>query len=260
MRALASTSQVKPLFPDRLAGLALDDSWVELAASVRTQVAAVLAAGDYPFAAFYQGDDVAVARVAATVFDLVFNEVLADRDPSAAPLENARDVLRALIEHRLRAGPADLAGRRLAAPADGFDLVEFAWRTRMVPVGKQEEDLLAFSDTEISYFVSGRNESVVVDKSSGDSSRRVLGSFSSEQDAVRFLVMLLGVNRRTRTALELEPGATLEDGPTATHLTWSTGWADFPKGIGGRGNAIDFSRVIDKPLAWIARPPRESPG
>jgi hypothetical protein len=258
MRALASTSRIKPLFPGRLAHLASDESWNELARSVRTHTAAVLEAGDYPFAAFYQGEDGAVTDVASTVFDLVVDEVLADRDASALPIDDAIEVLRELIDYRLRASPADRAGRRLATATDEFDLVAFAWRTRMSPIAKAEDDLLAFSDTEISYFVSGRNESVVVDKSSDGSQRRVLGSFSSELDALRFLVLLLGVNRRAKTALEPAPGVTLEDGPTATHLTWSDGWADFPKGIGGRGNALDFSRVVGKPLQWIARPPSDS--
>jgi hypothetical protein len=267
IRALASTSRVKPLFPDRLAALASDQSWAELARSVRTHTAAVVEASDYPFAAFYQGDDSAVDQVAGTVFRLVFEEVLADRRglpgredrrASTLPIDEAVDVLRDLIDYRLRASRADRAGRRLSAPTDDFDLVAFAWRTRMSPIAKEEDDLLAFSDLEISYFVSGRNESVVVDKTSRGSQRRVLGNFSSELDALRFLVMLLGVNRRTRTELELAPGVTLEDGPTATHLTWSDGWADFPKGIGGRGNALDFSRVVGKPLAWIALPPPET--
>ena len=34
IRALASTSRIKPLFPDRLAHLALDEYWAELAGSV----------------------------------------------------------------------------------------------------------------------------------------------------------------------------------------------------------------------------------
>jgi hypothetical protein len=261
MTALAATSRMRPLFPDRLSGLAGDESWAELARSVRTRTATVLGAGEYPFAAFYQGEGDAVAQVAATVLDLV----LADASASAAPDDDRYDpdgrdgdVLRQLIADRLRASPADRAGRRLAAPTSEFDLVEFAWRTRMSPIGKQEDDLLAFSDLEICYFVSGRNGSVVLDKTSGGSQRRVLGSFSSELDAVRFLVLLLGVNRRTKSALGLSPGVALEDGPTATHLTWPTGWADFPRGIGGRGNALDFSRVVDKPLTWIALPPSES--
>jgi hypothetical protein len=256
-RALASTSRIRPLFPERLAGLASDELWAELARSVRTHTAAVLETGNYPFAAFYQAEDGAIAHVASMIFDLVFDEVLAGRATRMVPLDDAGDVVRELIDHRLRASPADLAGRRLTTPTEEFDLVAFAWRTRMSPAAKEQDDLLAFSDLEISYFVSGRNESIVVDKTSRGSQRRVLGSFSSELDALRFLVMLLGVNRRTRTALELAPGVTLEDGPTATHLTWSDGWADFPKGIGGRGNALDFSRVVGKPLDWIALPPSE---
>lgn len=267
IRALASTSRIKPLFPDRLADLAADESWAELARSARTHTAAVLEAGEYPFAAFYAGEDSAVDQVASTVFSLVFEEILADRRglpgwedrrASGLAIDEAVEVLRDLIDYRLRASRADRAGRRLSAPADEFDLVAFAWRTLMSPIAKEEADLLAFSDLEISYFVSGRNESIVVDKTSRGSQRRVLGSFSSELDALRFLVMLLGVNRRTRSELELAPGVTLEDGPTATHLTWSDGWADFPQGIGGRGNALDFSRIVGKPLAWIALPPPET--
>jgi hypothetical protein len=254
VRALAATSRIKPLFPERLAGLASDEAWIELAGSVRTQAADVLAAGDYPLPAFYQEEDEVVARVAGTVYD----RVLGGRDPGELPSGDVGEVVRELVDHRIRASPADRAGRRLAAATSEFDLVTFAWQTRMTPTAKEEDDLLAFSDMEICYFVSGRNASVVVDKTSRGSQRRVLGRFSSELDALRFLVMLLAVNRRRRTALELAPGVTLEDGPTATHLTWAGGWADFPKGIGGRGNALDFSRVIDRSLEWIALPPAEN--
>jgi hypothetical protein len=291
--ALAATSRVKRLFPDRLSDLSSDESWTEVARRVRTHTAAVIAGGDYPFGRYYEGQRVAVDRVAAKVFDLVFRELLAGRDTrvvtrlwlAAAPvapfsprsvevaddarladpsgdleslLEDICEVIGALVDHRLRICPADLAGRRLAAPSTEFDLVAWAGQVRMAPIGKGEEDLLAFHDMEVGLYVSYRNEAVVVEKTSRSSRRWLVGSFSCDEDAVRFLVMFFGSdwraqkNLRRITSREPGPGTELEEGPTALHLTWPGGWAEFPSGIGGRHHACDFSRMVGMPLARIA--------
>lgn len=291
--ALAATSRVKRLFPDRLCDLSFDESWTEVARRVRTHTAAVIAAGDYPFARYYDGERVAVDRVAAKVFDLVFRELLAGRDTrvvtrlwlAAAPvagfpdrpieisdeqrladpggdleslLEDICEVIGGLVDHRLRISAADLAGRRLAAPSKGFDLAAWARQVRMSPIGKGDEDLLAFHDMEIGLYVSYRNEAVVVEKTSRSSRRWMVGNFSTDEDAVRFLVMFFGTDRRAQANLrrissrEPAPGTELEEGPTALHLTWLNGWAEFPGSIGGRQHACDFSRIVGLPLERIA--------
>ena len=257
--ALAATSRAKPLFPDRLRPLAEDEAWGQVAQSVAAHAFAVIDAGDYPFAEFYEEDPVAVDLVASHVFTAVRREL----PPSMSKLERieppvgaVEELIGELIDHRLRASPADRAGRRLAAPTARFDLVAWAWRIRMAPIAKQDGDLLAFSDDEISYFGCRRHGSVVVDKSSRSTGRRVIGSFSSEPDAMRFLILLIGLDwRSTRRVLmgrELAPGMTVEDGPTATHLSWADGWAEFPSSIGGQGDALAFSHVVGQPFERIA--------
>jgi hypothetical protein len=94
--------------------------------------------------------------------------------------------------------------------------------------------------------------------SSRSRQRWLLGNFASDLGALRFVVMRIGADWRSSTGRRalggIEPvdGMTLEDGPTATHLTWSGGWADFPKGLAGRAAAMSFSRVVDLAPARIA--------
>jgi hypothetical protein len=260
--ALAETSRGKSLFPDRLRALAVDASWRQVAESVGGHTVAVIEAGDYPFADFYEENPAAVDLVASHVFTAVSGELprssvlLEKLHELKPPVRNVEELVGELINHRLQASAADRAGRRLAAPTARFDLVAWAWRIRMAPIGKHDDDLLAFSDTEISYFVSRRHGSIVVDKSSRSTGRRVIGSFSSEPDAMRFLVLLIGLDwRSTRRVLmgqDLALGMTVEDGPTATHLSWTDGWAEFPSSIGGQGDALAFSHVVGQSFERIA--------
>ena len=257
---LAATSRIRSLFPaDRAdwADLIQDDAWTGVARLVREQTATVLTSEEYPFEAFYAEAPTAVDEVAALVFDTVL-----DRLPPAAEALTAggralRLVLADLIRHRLQVLPADRAGRRLALPVPGFDLVAWAGRIRMSPIGKEDDDLLAFSDMQVGYFVSRRQDAVVVEMTSRSRQRWLLGNFDSETDALRFLVLRIGADwrsamgRRLLGGADLRPGMALEDGPTATHLTWPGGWADFPKGLAGRSAALRFSRIVGWPMAQI---------
>jgi hypothetical protein len=243
--ALAETSRMKPLFPAAMAGLVADPIWTNVAQLVREQVAVAVSVGQYPLEAFYAEEPAAVDLVAESVFDAVF----ALLPPGAGDLAEVGDVVEELIRHRLQVSPADRAGRRLSSPAGGFDLVAWAWRIHMSPIGKDVDDLLAFSDQEIGYFVSRRQDAVVVEMTSRSRQRWLLGNFASEQDALRFVVMRIGVDWRSsmgrrQLAGQTVPGMVLEDGPTATHLTWTGGWADFPKGLAGRAGALSFSQVV----------------
>jgi hypothetical protein len=265
---------MRSLFPAVLAGLIEDQAWTGVARLVRDHTAAVLAAGEYPFEAFYAEDPSAVDQVTARVLDAVLEQLPTARPPvgqtagSSAGLGPAlpadligapglRPLVEDLIQHRLRVSAADRAGRRLARPRPDFDLVAWAWRIRMSPIGKEEDDLLAFSDQEVGYYVSRRQDAVVVEMTSRSRQRWLLGNLDSQQDALRFLILRIGADwrsamgRRLIGGAELRPGMALEDGPTATHLTWPGGWADFPKGLAGRSAALRFSRVVGLEPAQI---------
>lgn len=253
--ALAATSRLKPLFGPGQADLAADPGWTRLAELVREQVVAVLAAGAYDFDAVHSEEPAALARVAVAAVDAVL-----DRSPAGPGVlePDLRAVVEELVRHRLQVTPADRAGRRLISPSGGFDLIGWAWRIRMAPIGKADDDLLALSDHEIGYFISRRQDAVVVEMTSRSRQRWLLGNFASEQDAARFVVLRIGADqrsalgRRQLAGVEPAPGMVLEDGPTATHLTWTFGWADFPKGLAGRAGALSFSRVVGMPLGQIA--------
>ena len=255
---VAATTRMWPLFPEDLAELIEDEAWAGVARLVREQTATVVVAGDYPFAAFQAEEPVAVATVAADVLDAVLG-LLPPRTDALTGVGDLdfRRVIEKLIRHRLQVSAADRAGRRLVPPA-GFDLVAWAWRVRMAPIGKELNDLLAFSDMEIGYFVSRRQDAVVVEMTSRSRQRWLLGNFDTELDALRFLVLRIGADwrsamgRRQLAGGEVATGMVLEDGPTATHLTWIGGWADFPKGLAGRSGALNFSRVVGRSVEQIA--------
>lgn len=256
---LAATTWMRPLFPANLAELIESELWTDVARLVREQTAAVVTAGEYPFEAFYAEEPGAIGRVASSVFDAVVS-----RFPIGAGAHvgvddaDFRQVVGQLVRHRLRVSPADRAGRRLVMPPDGFDLVAWAWLIRMSPIGKEMDDLLAFSDMDVTYFLARRRDAVVVDMTCRGPQRWLLGNFASEEDALRFLVLRIGADWRSATgrrpfaAGDPAPGMELEDGPTATHLTWDGGWADFPKGLAGRSGALSFSRVVGRSVDQIA--------
>lgn len=252
--ATAATTRIRALFPPHLADRARDRLWTEVAELVRFRVGTVVATGDYPFEAFYRQDRDVVELLVARICEVVFGAL----PPGAASLDDIGDAVGVLVRHRLEVTPADAAGRLLSVPSGDFDLLVWAGRIRMVPVGKAADDLLAFGDQELSYFVSRRQDAVVAEMTSRSRQRWLLGNFASEQDALRFLVMRIGADlrsqlgRRPLSGGDLVTGVTLEDGPTATHLTWSGGWADFPKGLAGRAAALSFGRVADLPPARIA--------
>jgi hypothetical protein len=180
--ALAATTRVKPLFPASLARLSGDRQWNNVAQLVRRHVSDVVQDGEYPFEDFYENREPAVQHVA----DQAVRTVLERRSSSAS-------VAAELVAYRLRPTRADLAGRRLARPTADFDVVALAARHRMAPIGKQEDDLLAFSDLEIAYYLTWRPDGeLVVEMTSRGGPRRALGEFESEPEAFAALVRLLG--------------------------------------------------------------------
>lgn len=129
----------------------------------------------------------------------------------------------------------------------------------MSPTGKAPDDVTALSDMETSFFIAGRHGLSVVEQSDHGGPRRVFGSFAETDDAERLLVMMIGASWRSAEGLreliarEVSPNALLDQGPTAHHLTWNGGSAEFPLGIVGKGRAFDFSRVVGAPLQTIAQ-------
>ncbi|MEP6478867.1 MAG: hypothetical protein ABJB03_05715 [Rhodoglobus sp.] len=119
-------------------------------------------------------------------------------------------------------------------------------------------EVLALSDMETSIFIARRRDAVVVETADRSTQRRLQGSFATEQDAQRLVVAMIGARWRSEHGLREivartpAEGVAFEEGPTAIHLTWDGGSADFPRGVAGRGRALDFSRVVGASIADIA--------
>lgn len=142
----------------------------------------------------------------------------------------------------------------------GFDVAGWAALTGMYPRELGTDDLVAFTDQDVSLFVSRRaSGAYVVETSSHGGLRFVEGSFTSEQDALRYLVMNLGRTIRANRGLreiwapEPAPETSVEDGPTSRILSWANGSAEFALGVMGEAHACDFSTVIGMSLDDIAK-------
>jgi hypothetical protein len=181
--------------------------------------------------------------------------------PSAALetlLEDVGEVIGELIDHCLAASLPEPPTSADVLDTGGFDLGSWAGRVRLSQTGTTTDDLLVLTDHEITLTLSRRSDAVVVERISRGGPRQLRGSFSSVDVALRYLVMTIGaawrseVGRERLTAEHPAPGTMLEEGPTALHLSWSSGWAEFPQGVVGRKQALEFSRVARAPLDRIA--------
>jgi hypothetical protein len=141
---------------------------------------------------------------------------------------------------------------------DVFDLDAWAARFGLLPEAPELDDLVRFGDQEVSVAIARRADLYVVEGTDRGGPRRVQGSFTGYDDARRYLVATLGIGWRVGTSLppfpprSVAPGAALEEGPTAYHLSWPGGSAEFPRGLAGLNAAQDFSWVIGASLAEIA--------
>ena len=139
----------------------------------------------------------------------------------------------------------------------GFDVTEWASRLAWKAIPVESPDVIGIGDFEIAYFVSAHHGIVTVDRSSRGA-RRTLASFRTTDDAIKFLTMTLGAAWRSSSGLpsltqgELSIHATLDEGPTAVHLEWTGGSADFANGYTGRRNAREFSHIVHANTADIA--------
>jgi hypothetical protein len=110
---------------------------------------------------------------------------------------------------------------------------------------------------EISFFIGRRGGNWVLEKTSRNSDRFLLGSFESQLDAERLLAEKLGSGWRSGRLPEIrhelpEAGLVLEEGPTGWVLTGQGRTAEFPASAVGRRAAIEFSHIADLSLGEIA--------
>jgi hypothetical protein len=151
------------------------------------------------------------------------------------------------------------SGRRIEPEQSGFDLLAWASAIGLLPVAGAPGDLLTLSDQEVTMAIARHGDLYVVEASDRGVARWTRGGFAARADAERQLVADIGLARRTAAGLPtfplrgLAPGSSLEQGPTAQHLSWSGGSAEFPLGLRGQRAAERFSWLIDAPLADIAR-------
>lgn len=138
-----------------------------------------------------------------------------------------------------------------------FDLAAWAARFERSPLPLGPDDLVHLGDPETSVAIARRGSLFVVERVNRGV-RTVSASFADEEDARRFVVARLGIGWRVGTLLPrfppdvIAPGVVLEEGPTAQHLSWPGGSAEFPRGSGGRLAAQDFSWVVGATLDEIA--------
>lgn len=280
---MAGRSREVPLLPAALVSLEAEPAWVSIAERVRDLTAGALEAGDYPIAEAACGDRESLNRLRDRVFDVVAAETLRDSaaaevvalwsaaargaalpardldipgdervsDPSMrleAVLEDVCDVLSTLIEARLE-----------GCPISPVDLVAWAREVGWAPLPALGERLIVIGDRIHALVVAVRGDLIVVERA--EDAAQVLGpdadgtaaaflaAVQTVDDAVRLVVAEIGAARRVETRrpllrrAEVAQGCTLEEGPTATHLTWDGGSAEFPPGRVGRFRAIDFSHL-----------------
>ncbi len=279
---MAGRSREMPLFPPALVALDIDAGWLHIATRVRESTAAALDAGDYPIAQAACGNRESLMRLRDRVFDHVAAESLRDReatdvvalwraartpgglpdrdleiaatdrvgDPSTrleAVLEDVCEVISALIEARLH-----------RCPISPVDLTAWADHIGWSPLPAFGDRLIVLGDEVQALVVAARGDLIVVERAEdsaqvrglpGSDAATFVAAFPTVDDAVRFLLMEIGSTWRAesrRSFLRLptvRPGCAIEEGPTATHLVWEGGSAEFPPGRVGRFRAIDFSQV-----------------
>ncbi len=137
-----------------------------------------------------------------------------------------------------------------------FDLETWAAKFRIAPFPKarKTDDILVFGDMESFIYLTHRAGNYVVESRSRSSERTLIGSFETEDDALRLVVYWIGSSGSGRDPGDLADlaGATLDDSPIAMHLGWPGGSAEFGPGATGRGWARRFNFVRGKSLEEIA--------
>ncbi|MFD1715381.1 YrhB domain-containing protein [Amnibacterium flavum] len=134
---------------------------------------------------------------------------------------------------------------------------EWAERLGMSLPSSGPDVVRGFGDMEVDFELQRRaGRFVVVRVSRGVP--QVQGSFATEQDGDRFLlIQLINVWRseQRRPAMwrdELAAGVALDEGPTSVDLRWEAGEAEFPGGRLGVAGATQFSHAIGRSLEQIS--------
>lgn len=140
---------------------------------------------------------------------------------------------------------------------DGLDVGEWAGQFGWAEFGTGPGDLVCVGDFEVAYYISERHGVFVLEFVSRGGPRRGSGSFPDAVGAARLLVLEIGVAQRSTRRLPplrgiAAPSVELETGPTAIHLTWSTGWAELPlPRVDGRTARL-YSQAVGHPLPIVA--------
>jgi hypothetical protein len=137
-----------------------------------------------------------------------------------------------------------------------FDLEAWAAKAGLTafPKAKQPGDILVLGDMESTVSLAARAGNVVVETGTRGGRRKLIGSFTNEDDATRTVIYWIGSGNTSRdpaTDADLA-GTTLEEGPIAVHLSWPGGSAEFGPGISGRLWARRFSWTRGKSLEQVA--------
>ena len=135
------------------------------------------------------------------------------------------------------------------------DLESWAGDARYSPLPQamMPGDLMLLSDMELTISIARRDGNHVVETTSRGGPRRLLGSFRTESDALRLVAYWIGSGFGQDPGANTDlVGATLEEGPISTHLSWPGGSAEFGPGISGRLEAKRFNWARGRTLEAIA--------
>jgi hypothetical protein len=153
---------------------------------------------------------------------------------------------------------------RSPTQVEGFDLGGWLDPFRILPIGLGDGDVLAFTDSELTFHVAERDGVFRYETTSRGTQRVGHGSFSDLGGAVRLLMLEIGTAERSGRLPEVDAriasGFTVEEGPTAVHLAWPDGWADLRADRSVARRSRLFSRTIGHDLAELAESLRRVDG
>ena len=149
---------------------------------------------------------------------------------------------------------------------DGFDITAWADSLGFAEFGGEPDDLVCVGDLEVAWYIGRRGDVYTADFSS-KGHRRGLASASTAGGALR--VVMLEVGRGARSAQRLPnldagttSGVDMEEGPTAFHVRWPSGWIDVHKGLLADRRARLLAATVEHPpedLAASLRSPTGAP-
>ncbi len=137
-----------------------------------------------------------------------------------------------------------------------FDLEAWAATAHVTPFpkAKQPGDLLVLGDMESTVSLAERAGNYVVESDTHGGRRKLIGSFSNQEDAVRTVIYWIGSGSAGRDpgAGNDLAGATIDKSPISVHLSWPGGSAEFGPGRTGELWAARFNWTRNKTLEQVA--------